>query len=677
MKAFKAKSILTAAAAAFLGLFLTLAPASAHADVVRTEPADNSAVPVAPAEIKIWFSEAVTGAFSTARVINDHGQQMPVKGSHVDSSDPTLMVVEPPALPDGVYTVSWQAVSTDDGHVTRGSFVFRVGASSGGAPLTRSANATPLGQDPGNPPVSIPEAVLRWLGYFGLLMLVGAAFMPQLVLRQPAEVAAASRTFGETGEGELGAFFRRAARRIYLLGALAAGFTFGVGLLYLAWQVYSLAGNGLSGSAGAVLGQVLLTTAWGYAWLARQVFTAALGLVFLRLGRAGLALPGFGAPLARDADAPLTREDAARTRGARRWQWLAWALVGAVLAAQSAASHAASGRSPGLPLLADWLHLLFAGLWIGGLLALAAGILPLLRRGGLDFKQVVRSTWGRFGLLAAVSVGMLAATGLYSAGQRVISADALLLTGYGQALIVKVGLMLAAGLVGLANTLSLHPRLSAPLGRWLKKPPGWTPFGLRRLPQRVLAEASLGVAVALLAGILTSLPPASEPQYAVSPSSQPDQMVANANDLYIGLAIRPNRPGQNVLNILVTGTRPAEAPQVTVRLTYLEQALGTLSLDATQSNPNSFHLSGDALNQPGRWRIEVVVHRSGLPDAVASFNWTVLPLGTIPPVVVSRSPWKEALSLLAGLMAGLVALALGLTQRSWRSTLAKIEIQNR
>ena len=62
-----------------------------------------------------------------------------------------------------------------------------------------------------------------------------------------------------------------------------------------------------------------------------------------------------------------------------------------------------------------------------------------------------------------------------------------------------------------------------------------------------------------------------------------------------------------------------------------------------------------------RWQIDVVVRRKGIPDSVASFTWTVLPLGDLPPTLVSRSPWRDALSLLAGLLALGVAAAFGLT----------------
>ncbi len=661
MKTFKAKSTLAAVLAVVFLLFLTLAPASAHAILERSEPADHSVVAASPAEIKIWFTEVVTAAFSHAQVIDASGRELPLKSDKIDASDPTLMVLVPPALPDGVYTVTWLAVSADDGHISQGAFVFRVGS---GPAVASLAGTSPSG-DPANPPVSIPEAVLRWLGYFGLLAMVGAAGVPLLVLPRPVKIAPASQVSGITsasrGNGvalasrdsgaadvPLEAFFARVARRIYRLGALAAGFAFVVGLLYLAWQVYSLAGDtpAASGGAGAALKSILFTTPLGYAWLARQAMMAAAGLLFLRNARLE------NRPQARHWPA-LDRVGAA----------LAALATLAALAAQAATSHAAGARSPALPVLVDWLHLVFAGLWVGGLFALAVGIRPILRQEGVEFKTVARAAWGRFGPLAAVSVGMLAATGLYSAGQRVISADALLLTGYGQALIVKVGLMLAAGLLGLANSLSLHPSLSARLGRWLKKPPGWTPFGLRRLPQRILAEASLGVGLALLAGILTSLPPASEPQFAVSPDSQPDQLAAQVNDLYVALSVKPNRPGQNILDILVASTsRPdaADVLGVIVRLTYLEQDLGTLSRDAVQSNPNSFHLSDDALSQPGRWKIDVVVRRNDLPDSVASFSWIVLPLGNLQPPVISRTPWKEALSILAGLMGVLVAMILGI-----------------
>ena len=99
--------------------------------------------------------------------------------------------------------------------------------------------------------------------------------------------------------------------------------------------------------------------------------------------------------------------------------------------------------------------------------------------------------------------------------------------------------------------------------------------------------------------------------------------------------------------------------RVIVKLTYLEQDFGVISTDALPSGPNAYRASLDSLTQPGRWKIDVVVRRKGIPDSLASFTWTVLPLGDLRPTLVSRSPWKDALSVLAALLALLVAALFG------------------
>jgi methionine-rich copper-binding protein CopC/putative copper export protein len=598
------------AAALLLG---GVGPAQAHAQFLRSEPADNSVLAVSPSVIKIWYSEPIASDFSSAQLLDVNGKQIQLSSLQYDASDRTLMVLTPPKLADGVYTVNWRAASASDGHATRGVLVFRVGAGSDAAAATSTAAASGDSQ-----PLSIPETVVRWLNYFGLLAMLGAAAMPLLVMRSGDEVPG------------LAAFYRVAAKRSYTLGALAATFVFAVGLVYLVWQIGSLsAADTGAAPAGPLAGfnQMLFGTTWGDAWIARQMIAAVLILLFSALAWA--ASPS------------------------RLLKWLAVWLIAAALAAEALTSHAAGGPDPALPVLADWLHLVFAGLWVGGLFALSVSVLPLLRKETLEFKTVARATWGRFGPLAAVSVGMVIATGVYALGQRVISADALLLTEYGLLLAVKIGLVLLAGLVGLLNSLSLHPALSAPLARWLKKPVGWTPISLRRLPAMVLAEMGLGIGIALLVGALTTLPPAGDVQYTISPTAQPDSLTRQVDDLYIDLSIKPNRPGQNIITVLSSSSRrpaPAEVLRVIVRMTYLEQDFGTISADAQLTGLDTYRASLDALTQPGRWQIDVVVRRKGIPDSMASFNWTVLPLGNLPPVLVSRSPWRDALSLLAGLM---------------------------
>ena len=51
----------------------------------------------------------------------------------VDAAEPTRMTVTLHALSEGVYTVSWKALSTIDGHQSGGTFPFAVGAASANA----------------------------------------------------------------------------------------------------------------------------------------------------------------------------------------------------------------------------------------------------------------------------------------------------------------------------------------------------------------------------------------------------------------------------------------------------------------------------------------------------------------------------------------------------------------
>lgn len=75
----------------------------------------------------------------------------------------------------------------------------------------------------------------------------------------------------------------------------------------------------------------------------------------------------------------------------------------------------------------------------------------------------------RFGLVAASSLGVLLMTGLYNSGQQVASLDALLFTLYGQSLLLKIGLVVGVGLIGLINSARLHPRVADVIRRVLRR----------------------------------------------------------------------------------------------------------------------------------------------------------------------------------------------------------------
>ena len=106
------------------GLILALGTAQAHGRLVKTDPAANATVS-APGTIHLEFNEELAQKFSTFKLTDTDGN--PVALMSMPSKDAKVLEAMPSSpLPPGIYTVSWTAVTTDDGHKTTGSYSFTV-----------------------------------------------------------------------------------------------------------------------------------------------------------------------------------------------------------------------------------------------------------------------------------------------------------------------------------------------------------------------------------------------------------------------------------------------------------------------------------------------------------------------------------------------------------------------
>ncbi len=100
------------------------AAVQAHARLVDAYPAPHATV-VAPGMIRVQFSEEIAKKFSGLKLSSAGGR--PVAMTAKESQDArTLEGVPASVLTPGIYTVTWTAVSTDDGHKTTGTFSFTV-----------------------------------------------------------------------------------------------------------------------------------------------------------------------------------------------------------------------------------------------------------------------------------------------------------------------------------------------------------------------------------------------------------------------------------------------------------------------------------------------------------------------------------------------------------------------
>jgi methionine-rich copper-binding protein CopC len=107
-----------------LAALAPLAPAFAHAHVVRSTPAANATVG-APERISVTFNEKLVPAFSKLEVsMAGMDMKVPVKTS-VSTDGKTITAVPQGAFTKGGYVITWSAASVD-GHKTTGKIPFKI-----------------------------------------------------------------------------------------------------------------------------------------------------------------------------------------------------------------------------------------------------------------------------------------------------------------------------------------------------------------------------------------------------------------------------------------------------------------------------------------------------------------------------------------------------------------------
>ena len=152
-----------------LGSGLVLAgPASAHAELRSSDPANGQLLETAPDHILLMFSEPPDAGLTTVGMVDSSGTPVPTGPPERPSGSNREIQVRLDPVPDGVYTVTWRTVSATDGHVTAGALTFGVGVS--------AADVTPAPQVGSRTPAPSALGIAgRWLVYLGLVVLLGAA----------------------------------------------------------------------------------------------------------------------------------------------------------------------------------------------------------------------------------------------------------------------------------------------------------------------------------------------------------------------------------------------------------------------------------------------------------------------------------------------------------------------
>lgn len=163
------RRFLVSASPAIIALLIPLTT-FAHATPVSYEPAASSIIQNAPTEIWILFSERIEPSASAITVFDPTGAILPSEKPTVDPANPRALRLGISSSQKGTFAVSWQVVSADDGHFTKGAFSYSVGKESNSV-LAASRSFQIIHR------TNLIEAFTLWLELVGQAMLVGGLIL--------------------------------------------------------------------------------------------------------------------------------------------------------------------------------------------------------------------------------------------------------------------------------------------------------------------------------------------------------------------------------------------------------------------------------------------------------------------------------------------------------------------
>jgi copper transport protein len=627
----------------FLALFLAVGvfllfpgKSEAHAILLRSDPARDAVLPRAPDRVRLWFSEDLNSSLSTAFVVNGTNTHVDLGNARVLTTDPTEMDVNlKSALKPSVYTVVYRSVANDDGHILTGSFPFTIALPDGMVPQLRpgaqpgvnalgttSLNGPSPGQFDG---VVLVNLLMLTLVELGAVFYAGAAIWHLFVLRSPSPSDSAREEANQ-----------RARERFARCLAIPL-----VCVLLLA-------------NSGVLVGQALTVTEgnWG------KAFAPTLLITLCTSGRFGLFWRVRSVVLVLALPLALLQWRTGR-RSPRFTTMLSWihllfglAFFGALTLSSHAA--AASPEKVLMALVADWLHLVAAALWVGGMLYLALSYLPAQHKQsiatqarGLTTVLPLYSPW------AVVGVIIMAVTGPLSATVHLTSWEQLFATTYGLALVVKGCLVGGLVLTSAIHVLLLRPRLQKAYGEYehvqasvamaekvrvrvqgaqntarehVSATPRQLVYEVQFCEQRLARhtrlltgvlrfEPILGVAVLVCVGLMNvfagSLSPAGAFSQPSTGKTQGVHLSALTTDrqFMVRLNVTPGQIGSNGFLAHVEDAATGKSATniwVSLSLSSLDMNMGTDTMDLQPDGAGDFRNTGN-LTMGGNWQIRIQI----------------------------------------------------------------------
>ena len=226
----------------------------------------------------------------------------------------------------------------------------------------------------------------------------------------------------------------------------------------------------------------------------------------------------------------------------------------------------------------------------------------------------------RFSPFAVASVLVIYVTGIAQSIWLLGSLDALTATAYGRILSLKILLAIVMVGFGAFHQFFIAPRLQ----------PRETEVSAQahnsgqRFHVSIIAEVAVSLILLAAAGGLTSLPPGRD--LAPVPGARVTLQTQPADDLTAMFALTPSIVGFNQFAVRLStadGAPPVGVEEVLLRLTDVTMDMGEseVALQPYTSAGAAYYIGqSGVISMDGKWKIDLIVRRTGKPDAHATFN---------------------------------------------------------
>ena len=416
-------------------LTMAAAPASAHAVLLATTPADRAQLDAAPAEVTLEFNEPVSATLGSVRAFDGAGER--VDDGDIVSESTRLRLGLRAGLGDGAYVVTYRVIS-EDAHPVTGAFSFTVGDV---AAAEDSAIADLLGEED-EKGWEVAGVVARSLAYAGALLAAGLAVFLRLA-HDGGEEAPRLRRWLRRGAvvGAVGVLVV-----LPIQAALATGL--GIGALFETGVASEVLGDGVGFSTAVVLAGLAILAADAGRGLAS--FVGAAGAT------CGFALAGH--TVTADPRALVMTSDMVHAAAGAVWLG---GLVGVAAVLRNRRGEAAGAAAPVVGRFSFIAGLALLGVALGGsfmawrevrtfdaLTSTTYGRV-LLAKGSVVVVVALLGAWNRFRLVPAITSAPKKAGVLLHRAVRVESGLLLLAIAFTAVLVNVTPARTAAGIGGI------------------------------------------------------------------------------------------------------------------------------------------------------------------------------------------------------------------------------------